>query len=73
MEPLSDSDGDGTLTADADITADFQDGLGERTITAGTVVGNVTNYGGEGNATITFLEDVNPGVSVGSRSEYRGG
>ncbi|MCH1510560.1 MAG: hypothetical protein L7T84_15230, partial [Akkermansiaceae bacterium] len=63
---LSDSDGDGTLTADADITADFQDGLGERTITAGTVVGNVTNYGGEGNATITFLEDVNPGVSVGS-------
>lgn len=62
---LSDPDGNGTLTADADITADFQDGLGTRTITAGTHVGNVV-YAGEGTSTITFLQDVNPGATAPS-------
>jgi filamentous hemagglutinin family protein len=62
---LSDADGNGTLTADADITADFQDGLGSRTINAGTHVGNVV-YAGEGTSTITFLEDVNPGATAPS-------
>ncbi|MCB1207597.1 MAG: hypothetical protein KDN18_25320, partial [Verrucomicrobiae bacterium] len=57
---LSDPDGDGSLTADGDITADFQDGQGTRTITAGTTVGTVA-YSVEGTSTITFNQDVNPG------------
>lgn len=62
---LSDSDGDGTLTADAAITADFQDTLGIRTIAAGTQVGNVV-YSDQGTSTVTFLEDVNPGLTAPS-------
>ena len=60
---LSDPDGDGTLTADAAMTADFQDGLGARTIAAGTHVGNVV-YSDQGTSNVTFLEDVNPGTTT---------
>ncbi|MBP6600630.1 MAG: filamentous hemagglutinin N-terminal domain-containing protein, partial [Verrucomicrobiales bacterium] len=62
---LSDPDGDGTLTADAAMTADFQDTLGTRTIAAGTHVGNVV-YSDQGTSTVTFLEDVNPGTTAPS-------
>jgi len=65
---LSDPDGNGTLTADADITADFQDGGGLRTITAGTVVGAVV-YAGEGTSTVTFNQDVNPGATASPNAQ----
>lgn len=61
---LSD-DGAGGLIADNNITADFGDGLGTRTITAGTRVADIA-YSLTDTTTITFLQDVNPGLSDGT-------
>ncbi|MEC5125914.1 filamentous hemagglutinin N-terminal domain-containing protein [Verrucomicrobiales bacterium BCK34] len=58
---LADPEGDGTLNPTADITADF--GTGTETILASEVVGNVS-YSEEGTSTVTFLRDMNPGMTA---------